>query len=59
MDKIEKDCIWVMLKTIGPTFFKSMANRLDKTGRFCSELRGCDRTIILSVTEFRITIFEI
>ena len=36
MDKIETDCVWVILKKVGPTFFKFTANRLDK-GRFCSE----------------------
>ena len=38
----------------GP-FFKFMANRLDK-GRFCSHV--CDVTIILSIKEFHVTIFE-
>ena len=36
MDKIETGCIWVILKKVGPTFFKLMANRLDE-GRFCAE----------------------
>ena len=30
MYKIEKDYIWVILKKVGPTFFKIMTNRLDK-----------------------------
>ena len=29
MDKIEMDCIGVILKEVGPTFFKCMANGLD------------------------------
>ena len=32
-DKIETDCIWVILMKVGPMFLKFMANRLDK-GRF-------------------------
>ena len=51
MDKIETDCIFVILIKVGPTFFKFMANRLDKR-RFCSE---CDVTIILSVKKFHIS----
>ena len=35
MDKIETNCIWVILKKVGLTFFKFMLNRLDK-GYFCS-----------------------
>ena len=30
MDKIEMNCIWVILKKVSPMFFKFMANRLDK-----------------------------
>ena len=37
MDRSETDCIWVILKNVGATFFKFMANHMDK-GRFCSEL---------------------
>ena len=33
IDKIETDCIWVILKKVGLAFFTFMANRLDK-GRF-------------------------
>ena len=33
MYKNEKDYIWVILKKVGPTFFKIMTIRLDK-GRF-------------------------
>ena len=36
MDKIETDCIWVILKKKTAQRPKFMANRLDK-GRFCSE----------------------
>ena len=44
MNKIETDCIRVMLKKVGPTFFKFMANGVDK-GRFFLRTR-----IILFVT---------
>ena len=57
MDKIETDCIWVILNEVGLTFFKFMVNRQDK-GRFCSESSGLFATIFLSITEFHITIFE-
>ena len=42
MEKIETDCIWVILKEVGPTFFKVMANHLHE-GRFCS----CNTNFIL------------
>ena len=46
MDKIETDCIWVILKKGGPTFFKFVANRLDNADDF------------MVVKKFLITIFE-
>ena len=49
--------MWVILKKVGSMFFKFMANRLDK-GRSCSDHLVCDATIILSVKEFQLTIFE-
>ena len=55
MDKIDTDCIWVILKKVGPAFLKFMANRLDK-GTLCSD--SCAVTIVLSVKEFHYTIFE-
>ena len=59
MDKIETDCIWVILKKVGPTFFKFMASCLDKGRFFFSQnYLVCDLSIILSVKEFHITIFE-
>ena len=58
MYKIETDYIWVILKKVGPTFFKIMTNRVDK-GRFFSQNHFvCDVTIILSVKKFHITVFE-
>lgn len=42
MEKIESDCIGVILKKVGPMFFKVMANRLHE-GRFCS----CNTNFIL------------
>ena len=58
MDKIETDCIWVILKKIGPTSFKFvMTNCLDK-GRFYLEswCVWCNDNFL--VKEFHITIFE-
>ena len=51
MDKIETDCIWVILTKVAPTFFKLMANRLDIGLAY-------DVTIILSLEEFHITLFK-
>ena len=59
MDKIETECIWVILEKVDPTFFKLMANRLDKDSFFFFQNHlGCDVTISLSVKEFHITIFK-
>ena len=41
MDKIETDWTSVILKKVGPTFFKFIANRLDK-GCFCSGYLVCE-----------------
>ena len=55
MYKIETDYIWVILKKVGPTFSKIMADRVDK-GLFFSHYHFvCDVTIILSVKEFHVT----
>ena len=59
MDKIETDCIWVILKNCWPTFFKFMANHLDKRRFFAQDHLVCDVTILLSVKEFHVTIFEL
>ena len=55
--KIEKDCIWLILKKVGQTFFRFIANRLNK-GRFAHNHLVCHVTIFLSVKEFDISIFE-
>ena len=54
IDKIETDCVWIILEKVGPTF---VANRLDKD-RVCLESSCCDLTRIISIKEFFITIFE-
>ena len=56
MDKIETDCIWVILTKVGPTFSKFMANSLDKGGS--QNHLVCGVTIVLSLKEFHISIFE-
>ena len=56
--RLNLNLIWVILRKVGPTFFKIMTNRPDK-GRFFSQNHFvCNVTIILSVKEFHITIFE-
>ena len=58
MDKIERDCIWVILpKEVGPTFFKFTVNRLDK-GLFAQNHPVYDVTIILLLKEFHVSIFK-
>ena len=60
MDKIiETDCISVILNKVRLTFFKFKVNRLDKGRLFSQNHLVCDVTIILSVEEFHINIFEI
>ena len=59
-DKIETDCLGVILKKkrrkIGPTFFKRQIARIKVA---CTQNdHVCDVTIVLSVKEFHITIFE-
>ena len=60
MDKIKTDCLWVILKKVGPTFFKFTANRLDKS-RFCSDsfYLSCNDNIIskgIPVSSFKLVI---
>ena len=59
MDTIEADYVWTILKNADPTFLKFMANRLDLKVVFAQNHLVCDVTIILSVKEFHITIFEL
>ena len=59
MDKIiETHCISVILNKVGLTFFKFKVN-LAKGRLFSQNHLVCDVTIILSVEEFHINIFEI
>ena len=51
---IETGGIWVVLKKVGPTFFKFTASRLVV---FAQNHLVYDVTIILSVKEFHLTIF--
>ena len=57
MNKTEADCIWVILKKVGPTFFRFMTNSWTKVLSAQNHL-VCDVMIIFSVKEFHITIFE-
>ena len=57
MDNIETDCIWIILKKVGSTFFKFMVNCRIKAV-FAQNHLVYDVTIISSVKEFHITIFE-
>ena len=58
MDKIETDCIWVILKSRPVVFQVFMANPPHKVV-FAPNHLVSDVTIILSVKEFHITIFEL
>ena len=55
---IETDYIWFILKKVGPTFFKIREIAWIKVVFFPQNHFICDVTIILSVKEFYITIFE-
>ena len=58
MDKIETDCIWVILKTVGRCFSSSWQNAWIFKAVFAQNRLVCGVTIILSVKELHITIFE-
>ena len=58
MDKIETDCIWVILKKVDPAFFKFMANRLNKGFFLAQNDLAFDLMIIFIIKKFHITIFE-
>ena len=55
MDKIETDCVWVILKKgVVRPFFKFMSNRIDK-GSFCSQsscLRCNDNFISIGIPHY-------
>ena len=58
MDRIETGLHLGHFENVSPTFFKFMANSLDIKVVFAQNLIVCDVTIISSVKEFHITIFE-
>ena len=55
MDNIETDCIWVILKTVGPTFSSLWQIACIKVV-FAQNHLVCDVRIILSEKKFHITI---
>ena len=42
MEKIETDCIWVILKKVGSSFFEFISNRLDIKAVFSYDHLVCD-----------------
>ena len=60
MYKTDMDNIWVILKYVGPTFFKIMTKRLDKGSFFSESFRLCcnDNFIGKGIPHYHITISE-
>ena len=58
LDKIETDCIWIILKKVARHFSSSWQMYIWIKVVFAQNHLVCDVTISLSVKEFDITIFE-